>query len=146
MPTMYFGHRIEYYESLHRHTVYALLEPNSDTVRYVGCTKKTADQRLKMHLSCARRRQLGPPVTQWVRWLLANGKQPDVCILTSRECYSEHAAYLEQYWIDHHAKRGCDLLNVYPVHSVRKCKKYEDLVRVERLVKAGAVPATYLPY
>jgi hypothetical protein len=59
-------------------TIYALVDPNTHQVRYVGRTRQTVNQRLKHHLTAAR---LGNklPVYEWFRALFP--ERPIVVVL-----------------------------------------------------------------
>jgi hypothetical protein len=69
--------------------IYALCDPDSGEVRYVG-KAKNAKARHKRHLS---ERHLGRPVNNWVKSLLAAGKIPEVRILSAQRLN-------RPYWID----------------------------------------------
>lgn len=50
-------------------TIYALVDPNTFQVRYVGQTSQTATQRLRLHLSVAKAGKNAHPVYPWIRSL-----------------------------------------------------------------------------
>lgn len=49
-------------------TIYALVDPNTHQVRYVGRTRKTINQRLKHHIASAKS-GVKSPVYDWIRSL-----------------------------------------------------------------------------
>lgn len=61
------------------HSVYALLDPDSGEVRYIGVTWN-AKQRYATHTNWRSARK-GSPLREWLRELDAAGKKPDIAIL-----------------------------------------------------------------
>jgi hypothetical protein len=88
--------------------IYALCEPGTLTVRYVGLTKYPVEHRVKHHLNNATRR-FSPnyPVNQWIRSL---GCQPDYVELET--CHPDMARQVEKAWILLFIENGYDMLNV----------------------------------
>lgn len=86
--------------------VYALLDPRTSEIRYVGVTHRTV--RLTEHLSKARRGERTYRST-WVRSLLGLGLEPTVSILESGAgpAWPER----EAFWIAECRKAGCNLTN-----------------------------------
>jgi hypothetical protein len=85
--------------------IYALCDPDSGEVRYVG-KAKNAKARHKRHLS---ERHLGRPVNNWVKSLLAAGKIPEVRILAY--CPPDQWEQEERHWIAKYRLTG-RLLNL----------------------------------
>jgi len=56
-------------------TVYALCEPDTGEIRYVGCTKNALGLRVAAHLTTARVSGHGP-VRSWIRSLMDRGLVP----------------------------------------------------------------------
>jgi hypothetical protein len=50
-------------------TIYGLIDPNTNEVRYVGRTRQAATQRLTHHITAAKRGH-SRPVYEWIRGLL----------------------------------------------------------------------------
>ena len=65
-----------------KHTIYALVDPNTNRVRYVGRTCKTVAQRLCGHLSPGKERESWP-VYQWIRSL--RPQEPIIVVLQEVE-------------------------------------------------------------
>jgi len=86
--------------------VYALCEPNSSKVRYVGKTSNLKG-RFKRHLETKDERS---HLYRWVKKLQKSGKNPEIKVL--QECFSDAAAYeAEIYWISEYLSKGEKLCN-----------------------------------
>ena len=106
-----------------QHSVYALCEPGTLDVRYVGVTNQPIHIRLAAHVSKAK--MLHSHIGQWISSLSANGKRPDCILLT--QCPSEMAREVEQAWIVLFIENGYDMLNV------RDCNnKGKERVRISK--------------
>jgi predicted GIY-YIG superfamily endonuclease len=80
-------------------TVYALIDPRSRKVRYVGCSHDI-QKRLKQHCTNPAYR-----LYKWIRELASYGMVPKLKKL--EEFSSKHEAYKqERYWINVYEKRG----------------------------------------
>lgn len=81
------------------HKVYALLDPRDDppSVRYVGRTSGTVDNRLSLHISEASRFVSDRDKDIWLRNLLSEGLQPMLLVLERTD--AEHWEEREAYWI-----------------------------------------------
>lgn len=86
-------------------TVYALAEPESDDVRYVGRTSNNPLQRYSEHLL-----GLGNATKEWIRELRGTHKVPTLKIL-EEDVPVESAGKRERYWIDYWRSNGAPLLN-----------------------------------
>lgn len=86
-------------------SIYALCDPDTDAIRYVGVTKKTLQERLEGHL-------IHPPsegVREWVEELQLAGKVPSIRLLESTS--PDQRYVVEQRYIERMLAQGCDLLN-----------------------------------
>lgn len=86
--------------------IYALTDPDSGEVRYIGKANDAA-KRLKSHRRESARRRT--PVYAWMRKLAAAGKAPGMIVLM--ECSAEEWPDKEREMIAHH-RQGGRLLNV----------------------------------
>lgn len=92
-----------------RWTIYTLTHPETMEVRYVGITHQGLVQRLREHLSKARRNVEHNHRACWIRSLLAVGLRP---VITPLESGSGDAwAAAEQRWILQFANAGASLVN-----------------------------------
>lgn len=92
-------------------TIYALLDPRSKHVRYVGKTGCKPEKRLTEHI----RKSFNGPLTRtrksrWLRELREAKLEPEMVVLevTTQEDWAAR----ERYWISHYRVGGADLLNV----------------------------------
>ena len=87
------------------HSIYALCEPGTLTVRYVGRTKHAVMKRVKEH--CEKARSFPErPVEEWIAQL---GKQPDYIELAT--CPPDLSREVEKAWILLFIDNGCNMLN-----------------------------------
>lgn len=86
------------------YTMYALLEPNTTNVRYVGCTVNPKE-RMYNHKTAVRYRS--DPVALWVADLLQRGLSPQVIILEETPDQTREA-----FWIAHYKHLGHSLTNL----------------------------------
>jgi len=91
-------------------TIYVLIDPQTDSVRYVGCTVKPR-YRLAQHIAEAKRR-LNPehPKTLWILALCATGLKPQFKVVETGQGDGLWEA-AERKWISHFKENGCDLVN-----------------------------------
>lgn len=97
--------------------VYALLEPNSDAVRYVGRSSSGLARPLN-HWRCRQVREKPDAVHSWVRELLARRKRPRVAVLqvlSPSDDVSEKLDRAEAFWLKHFQLLGEPLLNSWLV-------------------------------
>jgi hypothetical protein len=85
-------------------TIYALVDPDSDEVRYVGRTTNNPWQRYSQHLMGT-----GNATKAWIRGLRPEHKVPALKIL--EESVSVEASSRERYWIEYWRSQGAQLLN-----------------------------------
>ena len=65
-------------------TFYALADPKTGDVRYIGVTRKSLDERLKSHISDCHTR-LQQPVSRWVKHLVEDRNQKPLIIQLKQE-------------------------------------------------------------
>lgn len=76
-------------------TIYALIDPRNDEIRYVGQTYQTPQARLRNHLS-ASKRGVRTHVACWLRGLILNGFKP---IMVELEIIQGNGNDAEKQWI-----------------------------------------------
>lgn len=86
-------------------TIYALIDPISNQIKYVGQTTKTLNQRLNEHI----RGKTNKAKTKWINHLISNGKLPTISKLETTLKYERHIK--EQYWINYFTSKGLQLFN-----------------------------------
>lgn len=84
--------------------IYALCEPDTGSVRYVGKAEDTR-RRLRNHLND----KATTRKAHWVRSLQQVGQEPKLVIL--EEATTSNWQEAERYWIQHYRALGCDLTN-----------------------------------
>lgn len=92
-----------------RWQVYALCDPTTQEIKYIGVTHSTLYQRLCEHLSDVKREFT--PKSSWIKGLLIEGSKPIIkplCDGNGGDWKSQELAYIEKY----RAIGG--LLNVQP--------------------------------
>lgn len=87
-------------------TIYALCEPDTSEIRYVGKTCFPLEKRLREHLADARR--LRNHRDKWIAALSRRGLKP--LIVAIEQC-SDDWAERERYWIAHHRALSDRLVN-----------------------------------
>lgn len=90
--------------------IYALHDPRTDAVRYVGYTADTLSGRLQRHLREARDRTRNFHRVLWIRSLVAAGVEPTIALL-EEVCSGADWREREMYWYKEMLRRGCDLTN-----------------------------------
>lgn len=104
-------------------TIYALVDPRDHAIRYVGCITAPywgVRERVSGHVVAARA-GASPPVSRWVRELLAADLRPAFTILGGHPFADmrhgqgrEEASLAERKWIAKLRDEGAALLNVRP--------------------------------
>jgi hypothetical protein len=87
-------------------SIYILIDPRDQEIRYVGVTLKTLDYRLKLHLIRQKRRS---PKYLWIEELKRQGLMPTIQLV--QQVPERCGTQAEVFWIDHFRARGCPLLN-----------------------------------
>lgn len=86
--------------------IYALTDPSTDEVRYVGQTTKTLDERVKAHISSSRR-----PRFYVHSWIASLRCRPGHFVI--EECDSQtELDEAERFWISWYRRRGGRLTNL----------------------------------
>lgn len=93
------------------HSIYALCEPGTLNVRYVGVTSQPIHVRLSSHLSKTKSSDRPGPLWKWIDSVLSSGKKPDIILLD--QCPSSVAKDAEAAWIVAFIDSGYDMLNVH---------------------------------
>lgn len=88
------------------YSIYALCEPGSFDVRYVGKTKQAVKERLYEHIATAKASRRNH-LYEWINRL---GKYPDTVLLAT--CPSDIVRDVERAWIILFIDNGYDMLNV----------------------------------
>jgi hypothetical protein len=85
--------------------IYALCDPETHAVRYVGFTSKTLEERLRGHLkerkTCHRK--------NWIKSVVARGLKPEISVI--EEFFDANWQERERYWIAYYRSIGSDLVN-----------------------------------
>jgi len=85
-------------------TIYALVHPITNEIRYVGKTSKTVENRIKGHIACC---DIKSHKNNWVKNLIKSGLKPDYVILEMTDSWVE----AEQFWIAYFNFLGARLTN-----------------------------------
>ena len=89
------------------YSIYELVDPRSNEVRYVGLTKFNLSKRLKEHVDKSKCKKRLLHVNYWINSVLDNGLFPEIRLIEKtddnlRECY----------WISEYRSRGYKLTNL----------------------------------
>jgi hypothetical protein len=90
-------------------TIYALTDPDSGEVRYVGQTIGDPVKRHYAHVGASHETQC-TPVGIWIRTLAEGGQVPGLTILEAHVAPHRNAER-EVWWIAHYRGKGSHLLN-----------------------------------
>lgn len=94
--------------------IYALIDPDTQQIRYIGKTQNPK-QRLAKHLNDKK----DTAKCQWVQSLRAQGKKPEMILLDN--CEWTTSLVLEAAWIQTLSEDGFPLTNKkYPVYALRR--------------------------
>lgn len=89
--------------------IYALCDPDTDDIRYIGQTYRSLEIRLKEHIYDCIRRPRSTHKVNWINKLISQNKLPKIKLI---ECVSiELATDAERHWISSLLKEGYDLVN-----------------------------------
>lgn len=90
-------------------TIYALCDPITSVVRYIGKTRYTTERRLTYHMSASTRSRV--PSANWMRGLREIGLKPVVIEIEKVDVDADWQAR-ERFWIAEFRARGAMLLNL----------------------------------
>lgn len=86
--------------------IYALYDPTSSTIRYIGRTKQLPSRRLAGHLTHARNGSVLSHKDNWIRSLLKNGIRPKIKVLKIfKDITWEESHKIERLIIQKHFKK-----------------------------------------
>lgn len=88
-------------------TIYMLIDPRDEEIRYIGWTSRTLERRLYEHVHIVSHGRLKK---EWVRQLLQCGLEPRIQVIQQVPAQSWAAAKI--YWIGFFRKMGCPLTNM----------------------------------
>lgn len=88
--------------------IYALMDPRTEEIRYIGKTSQTLRHRRMKHLTDARRRK-GTYLLHWLRQLQNEGLEPDMLLLGT--CAESRWREVERAWIAYGRAQGWPLTN-----------------------------------
>jgi group I intron endonuclease len=90
-----------------KYTIYKLIDPISNDIRYIGLTFNTLKQRLGSHL-----RETGKShKCNWIKKLKSNGLKPIIESVEDNISSYDECCLREIYYIDYYKKIGCNLTN-----------------------------------
>lgn len=89
--------------------IYALVDPRTNEIRYVGKSDNPEKRLSYGHMKCIGRNKYK---NNWIKQLLKLNLQPSLMIL--EECENEESVWSarEKYWIKYYREQGCDLTNL----------------------------------
>lgn len=94
-------------------SVYAILDPTTGDVRYIGQTGSALEHRLQEHVYCVNAAlHIDSPLYQWIGALLKRGKRPDIIALAKGIRNKAEATCIESALISFHVSNGSRLFNV----------------------------------
>jgi len=79
-----------------KYYIYALCEPETEVIRYIGQTRQTLKQRYKNHISSSKTEKLYK--AYWIKKLLSNGEKPTLMVLDI--LYVDNISKENQLFID----------------------------------------------
>lgn len=117
--------------------LYALLDPRSKKVRYIGKTHRRVEDRLREHLKDARSSRGSSYRANWIRSLLKEGLTPDVLYLDSVAGSGDEE---EVAFIGIAKSLGCDLVNYAPGGRGVTRHTPEVRARISAAKRGAAIP------
>jgi len=93
--------------------IYALADPDTDEIRYIGQTNGVLKNRLRSHLSRAKCSYHNDYyLINWIKSLLSSGKIPTISKLWEGETTQDYLDTLEKEFIDSYKANGYNLCNL----------------------------------
>ena len=125
------GGRIMVRTQENRAAIYALINPMTGEIRYIGKTTQRSDIRLAQHLESPTNANM----RKWIENLRAVGTTPKIRLITC--CPVAEWQHHESRWIRWARELGARLLNVDPGGQVRKpgSRKLTTYGRTKRFIK-----------
>jgi group I intron endonuclease len=91
-----------------KYTIYKLIDPNTNQIRYIGLTFNDLKLRLKSHISEPGKSHK----IHWIKKLKKQGIRPIIESIEENISTFEEACEREIYYIDYFKSLGCDLTNM----------------------------------
>jgi hypothetical protein len=106
-----------------KYTIYKLIDPVTNEIRYIGLTFNNLKQRLKSHIN----ENVKSHKCQWIKKLKSEGLKPLIESVENSISTYEEACEREIFYIEYYKNIGCDLTN----HATggNKNKKMDDETR-----------------
>lgn len=95
--------------------IYALIDPTTLELRYVGRTKMPLGMRLIAHVRDARSSRINTPKSRWIAEVLAAGRRPEIVEL--ERVGQDEMVSAEEFWIGYFKSIGARLTNDSPPHG-----------------------------
>lgn len=116
--------------SENRAAIYALIDPSTDEIRYIGKTVQRSDVRLQQHVESPTNANM----RKWIANLRAVGMEPKIRLITC--CPIAEWQHHESRWIRWARELGARLLNVDPGGECRRPGgKLNPYGRAKRLIR-----------
>lgn len=111
------------HKSIDESKIYALIDPRTDKVRYVGQTTRLLEERLKGHYADMRSSSGNGRKNKWIKELLDNDIEPKLKHLETVDIHQSHLH--EDEWIKYFCNKGCDLFNNLDLIGTGQVSYYE---------------------
>lgn len=118
--------------------IYALINPKTGEVRYIGKTIQTLERRLTNHISDGRKKRYKNYTVNWINSLINQNLLPEI-ILIDEINFEENWEWLEQYWISQFKTWGFNLTNLTEGGDGNKNQKFskESQIKKANTIKEG---------
>jgi hypothetical protein len=108
------------------YTIYALLDPRNDSIRYVGMSINP-ELRLRAHLTD---REATPQKRAWLDELIMLNTMPAILLLETNILDKREGREREKFWIQELLEAGEELLNSPPIGGRLRCRHHvEEILR-----------------
>jgi hypothetical protein len=111
-------------------SIYALVDPDSLLVHYIGCTTQILKKRKSNHLSSSRNGNTSMPVYKWISELLKKDKEPEIVLLERTPWTYKEAIWVKFFSRIAHPIKNKQLTLTYkygpPYDNQRNC---DDLLK-----------------